>query len=81
MAFRWISMFSGAGCGDLGLHRAGHEIVAGIENEKQPAGVFAYNFPDVPLFCDIKKVDADDLLMQMALFIHRLPGSFLCWKA
>ena len=61
MAFRWISMFSGAGCGDLGLHRAGHEIVAGIENEKQPAGVFAYNFPDVPLFCDIKKVDADDL--------------------
>ena len=50
MAFRWISMFSGAGCGDLGLHRAGHEIVAGIENDKQSAGVFAYNFPDVPLF-------------------------------
>lgn len=61
MAFRWISMFSGAGCGDLGLHRAGHEIVAGIENDKQAAGVFAYNFPDVPLFSDIEKVTADDL--------------------
>ena len=61
MAFRWISMFSGAWCGDLGLHRAGHEIVAGIENDKQSAGVFAYNFPDVPLFSDIEKVDADDL--------------------
>jgi len=61
MAFRWISMFSGAGCGDLGLHRAGHEIVAGIENDKQAAGVFAYNFPYVPLFSDIEKVTADDL--------------------
>jgi DNA (cytosine-5)-methyltransferase 1 len=61
MAFRWISMFSGAGCGDLGLHRAGHEIVAGIENDKQSAGVFAYNFPDVPLFSDIEKVKASDL--------------------
>ena len=61
MAFRWISMFSGAGCGDLGLHRAGHEIVAGIENDKQAAGVFAYNFPDVPLYSDITKVTADDL--------------------
>jgi DNA (cytosine-5)-methyltransferase 1 len=54
-------MFSGAGCGDLGLHRAGHEIVAGIENDKQSAGVFAYNFPDVPLFSDIEKVKASDL--------------------
>jgi len=61
VAFRWISMFSGAGCGDLGLHRAGHEIVAGIENDKQSAGVFAYNFPNVPLFSDIEKVTADDL--------------------
>ncbi|BAQ84572.1 DNA methyltransferase [uncultured Mediterranean phage uvMED] len=61
MAFRWISMFSGAGCGDLGLHRAGHEIVAGIENDKQAAGVFAYNFPDVPLFSDIEKVEASEL--------------------
>jgi DNA (cytosine-5)-methyltransferase 1 len=54
-------MFSGAGCGDLGLHRARHEIVAGIENDKQSAGVFAYNFPDVPLFSDIEKVEASDL--------------------
>ena len=61
MAFRWISMFSGAGCGDLGLVRAGHEIVAGIENDKQAAGVFAYNFPGVPIFSDIEKVTADDL--------------------
>ena len=59
--FRWISMFAGAGCGDLGLHRAGHEVVAAIENDKQAAGVFAHNFPNVPIYSDIKKVMPEDL--------------------
>jgi hypothetical protein len=36
--FRWISLFSGAGCGDLGLHRAGHEVVAMVEFDKAAAG-------------------------------------------
>ena len=59
--FRWISMFAGAGCGDLGLHRAGHEVVAAIEWDKQAAGVFSYNFPNIPIWSDISKVMPEDL--------------------
>ena len=59
--FRWISMFAGSGCGDLGLHRAGHEVVAAIEWDKQAAGVFSYNFPNIPIWSDISKVMPEDL--------------------
>ena len=59
--FRWISLFSGAGCGDLGLHRAGHEVVAMVEFDKAAAGVAAHNFPGIPIHCDVTKVDPADL--------------------
>jgi DNA (cytosine-5)-methyltransferase 1 len=61
MSFRWISLFSGAGCGDLGLHRAGHEVVAMVEFDKAAAGVAAHNFPGIPIHCDVTKVDPADL--------------------
>jgi len=58
---KWISLFSGAGCGDLGLHRAGHEVVAMVEWDKYASAVAKYNFPNIPLFADVQKLDPADL--------------------
>jgi DNA (cytosine-5)-methyltransferase 1 len=58
---RWISLFSGAGCGDLGLHRAGDEIVAMVEWDKYASSVAKYNFPNVPIYSDVQQLDPNDL--------------------
>lgn len=54
---RWISLFSGAGCGDLGFHRAGHEVVAMVEWDKTASSVAKYNFPNTPIYSDIQDLD------------------------
>ncbi len=58
---RFISLFAGVGGFDLGMERAGHECVAQVEWDKNAAGVLKRRWPDVPLFCDVSKVSADDL--------------------
>jgi len=58
---RFISLFAGVGGFDLGMERAGHECVAQVEWDKNAAGVLKHQWPDVPLFCDVSKVSADDL--------------------
>ena len=58
---RFISLFAGVGGFDLGMERAGHECVAQVEWDKNAAGVLKRQWPDVPLFCDVSKVSADDL--------------------
>tara|TARA_R100000654_G_scaffold782_3_gene3012 strand:- start:272 stop:1717 length:1446 start_codon:yes stop_codon:yes gene_type:complete len=54
-------LFAGVGGFDLGMERAGHECVAQVEWDKNAAGVLKRRWPDVPLFCDVSKVSADDL--------------------
>jgi DNA (cytosine-5)-methyltransferase 1 len=46
---------------DLGMEKAGHECVAQVEWDKNAAGVLKHRWPNVPLFCDVSKVSADDL--------------------
>ena len=58
---RFISLFAGVGGFDLGMERAGHECVAQVEWDGNAAGVLKHRWPNVPLFCDVTKVSADDL--------------------
>ena len=58
---KFISLFAGVGGFDEGMERAGHECVAQVEWDKNAAGVLKRRWPDVPLFCDVSKVTADDL--------------------
>ena len=43
------------------MEKAGHECVAQVEWDKNAAGVLKHRWPNVPLFCDVSKVSADDL--------------------
>ena len=58
---KFISLFAGVGGFDEGMERAGHVPVAQVEWDKDAAGVLKRRWPDVPLFCDVSKVTADDL--------------------
>ena len=58
---KFISLFAGCGGFDLGMEKAGHECVAQVEWDKNAAGVLKHRWPNVPLFCDVSKVSADDL--------------------
>jgi DNA (cytosine-5)-methyltransferase 1 len=58
---KFISLFAGVGGFDEGMRRAGHECVAMVEWDKAAAGVLSYRYPDVPLYCDVSKVEVDDL--------------------
>lgn len=58
---KFISLFSGVGGIDLGMEQAGHECVAQVEWDKNAAGVLKHRWPNVPLFCDVSKVTAEDL--------------------
>jgi DNA (cytosine-5)-methyltransferase 1 len=58
---KFISLFAGVGGFDEGMRRAGHECVAMVEWDRAAAGVLSYRYPDVPLYCDVGKVEVDDL--------------------
>jgi DNA (cytosine-5)-methyltransferase 1 len=58
---KFISLFAGVGGFDLGMEQAGHECVAQVEWDKNAAGVLKHRWPNVPLFCDVSKVSANDL--------------------
>jgi len=58
---KFISLFAGVGGFDRGMEKAGHECVAQVEWDKNAAGVLKHRWPNVPLFCDVSKVTADDL--------------------
>ena len=58
---KFISLFAGVGGFDLGMEKAGHECVAQVEWDKNAAGVLKHRWPNVPLFCDVSKVTAEDL--------------------
>ena len=57
-----LDLFSGIGGFSLGLHRTGgFETVAFVERDDYAQKVLAKNFPDVPIFDDVRTFDADGL--------------------
>ena len=56
---RSLSLFSGIGGLDLGLERAGFEIVAAVEKEPYPQAVLAERFPDTKIFDDVREVTGE----------------------
>ena len=57
-----LDLFSGIGGFSLGLERTGgFETVAFVERENYAQKVLAKNFPDVPIFDDVRTFDADGL--------------------
>lgn len=55
-SLRVVSLFSGAGGLDLGLERAGHQVVQLCENWAPAQRVLRAHFPDVPLADDVRTV-------------------------
>jgi DNA (cytosine-5)-methyltransferase 1 len=59
---RTLDLFAGIGGFSLGLHRTGgFETVAFVERDDYAQKVLAKNFPDVPIFDDVRTFDADGL--------------------
>lgn len=50
-AYRGVSLFSGAGIGDIGYRAAGIEFVAMCEREADRAALARLNFPHAAVFC------------------------------
>ena len=69
---KWISLFSGAGCGDLGLHRAGHEVVAMVSEMLELADLQAdILISQETLLC---LADTLDELLDMLLLLCTAPA-------
>jgi DNA (cytosine-5)-methyltransferase 1 len=58
---RAVSVCSGVGGLDLGLHRAGHRTVALCEADPFRRRVLARHWPGVPIYHDLMEIAADDL--------------------
>ena len=56
---RFGSLFSGVGGFDLGLERAGHEVVFQAESDPYRRRVLARHWPDVPCYEDVRDVASD----------------------
>lgn len=55
------SLFSGAGGGDLGLIRAGHDISFACEIDPNARSILRYHHPNVPIYHDVREVTRERL--------------------
>ena len=56
-----LDLFSGIGGISLGLERAGFKTIAFCEKDKHCHKILKKNFPNVPIFNDVKDLSADNL--------------------
>ena len=60
--YKVLDLFSGIGGFSLGLERTGgFETVAFCEIEERPKKVLKSHWPDVPIFDDVRELNAKDL--------------------
>jgi len=72
-----LDLFSGIGGFSLGLERAGFETVAFCEIEHYCQKVLAKHWPEVPIYDDIRRLDADTL-RQDGITPDVICGGFPC---
>lgn len=60
MTLKVLSLFTGVGGFDLGLERAGMEIIGQAESDPKASGVLRRHWPDVTLHADVHDIDKDD---------------------
>ena len=73
-----LDLFSGIGGFSLGLERAGFKTVAFCEIEKFPQKVLKKNWPDVPIYEDVKNVTRKRLVSDGIPRIDVVTGGFPC---
>jgi len=56
-----VDLFAGLGGFTLGFGRAGIETVAAVEKDEFCQALYAQNFPDIPMFGDVRTFNADRL--------------------
>lgn len=56
-----VSLFSGCGCLDLGLERAGWEVLSQCEYDRHAQAVLRHRWPGVPLYGDVRALRGADL--------------------
>lgn len=57
----FVSLFSGCGCLDLGLERAGWEVLSQCEYDRHAKAVLRHRWPGVPLHGDVRTLRGGDL--------------------
>ena len=73
---RTLSLFSGVGGLDLGLERAGFQVVALCEQDAFCQAVLAERFPGVPVFTDVREVGTPTCPLPHG--IECIAGGFPC---
>ena len=61
MTLTAVSLFAGVGGFDIALERAGVEVKAMVEWDKNAQGVLRHRFPNTALFGDVQEVTGDEL--------------------
>ena len=74
---RVLDLFSGIGGFSLGLERAGMRTVAFCEIEEYPRRVLAKHWPNVPIYDDVRTLDADTLRRD-GIAVDVICGGFPC---
>src|SRR6185436_2138424 len=74
---RLLSLYSGIGLHDLGLTRAGFEIVGQVEWEPYCAAVLEMHWPNLPRWRDVRDVTVESVLQRCGR-IDGITGGFSC---
>ena len=73
-----LDLFSGIGGFSLGLERAGMTTVAFCEIEKYPRSILKKQWPDVPIYEDVRNVTAESLRADGITGIDVICGGWPC---
>ena len=73
-----LDLFSGIGGFALGMTRAGFEIGAFCEIEEFPRNVLAKNFPNIPIYNDVRDISKKRLDIDEIKTIDVITGGFPC---
>jgi DNA (cytosine-5)-methyltransferase 1 len=74
---RVLDLFAGIGGFTLGLEKAGFETVAFCEIEPYAQKVLAKNWPEIPIYDDVRKITADRLISDR-IRVDVITGGFPC---